>query len=496
MHNLAVHWHEGLFLRPQHLQAWDRHWHEVTTAAERWQRPYSYGLAQIAINQDALAAGFFQLDALRAKMLDGTLVELQLGEGSQRIDLRAALDALEEASGETLSLEGNRGIDVFLAIPRLQLGDCNVSQPQRDRVARFLATEREVPDDADGNSVEPIIFRRLNARLMISGEDLAGYETLKIARVMRQRRGGAIATLDTQYIPPLLDCAAWPALRQDLLRPIHDSITAKAGVLAQLMRDHSLDTGRNAQSDLQRVLVLQSLNQAVAVLSVLTQAGGVHPLTAYTEVARIAGGLDILNPDQAATPVAAYDHEAIGPLFAALRTRIEQRLRGTGAVPYQQRFLSGAQWGTEEVPVRGLRATVPSDWLQSDRRCLLGIQRGSLTSGEIDQLISPGHLDWKLGSADQVEALFTQRMRGVELTAARDIPKFLPSPAEWSYFEFQQRGSAWSEVVRSGTLAMRFRQSLLDAQQSWNGARTIRLKFQGRFVPLQFALFSFARSQT
>ncbi|XZE52078.1 type VI secretion system baseplate subunit TssK [Planctomycetaceae bacterium SH139] len=493
MHNLAVHWHEGLFLRPQHLQAWDRHWHEVTTASERWQSPYSYGLAQIAINQDALAAGFFQLDALRAKMLDGTLVELRPGEGAQRIDLRPALERLDSDDHATLPLRGGPGIDVHLAVPRLQLGDCNVAESQSERVPRFAPLQQQVPDDADGNSVEPVLFRRLNAKLLLSTDDISGYETLKLARVMAQTRGGGVATLDARYVPPLLDCAAWPILRQFLLRPIQDLVTTKASFLAQLMKDHSLDVGRGQIADLQQMMVLQSLNQASAVLSVMTQARGVHPLQAYQELARLAGALDVLGPDHGPLPVAPYDHEAIGPLFASMRARIEQRLRNAGNVAYQQKFFIGATFGGDKAANRGLRITLPVEWLQPTTRCLLGIYRGDLPADEVDQLFVPGKLDWKLGSANQVESLFSQRISGVGLTPARGLPKFLPSRSEWSYFEFDQHCNAWSDVIASQTMAMRFRESLLEHSDQLVGNKTLHLRAGQRVMPLQFAVFCFPR---
>ena len=72
----AVNWHEGLFLQPHHFQAWDRHWSERVTAGEQWQNPYFYGITEIAINSAALAAGHFQLDALKARTPAGGAIAI------------------------------------------------------------------------------------------------------------------------------------------------------------------------------------------------------------------------------------------------------------------------------------------------------------------------------------------------------------------------------------------------------------------------------------
>ncbi len=490
MHNLAVHWHEGLFLRPQHLQAWDRHWHETSTASERWQSPYSYGLAQIAINADALAAGFFQLDAVRAKLLDGMLVELAPGEGTQRVDLRPAFAKLENDEASTISMQGSAGLDVFLAVPRLQLGGCNVAETPTDGVARFLPLQQQVPDDSDGTSVEPILFRRVNAKLLLSTDDTAGYETLKIARVVRRNTGGAWAALDVRYIPPLLDCAAWPAMRQLLLRPIFDLVASKANVLAQLLTDHSLDASGRSLADLQRIMTLQALNQAAAVTSVLAQAGGVSPLIAYLELAKVAGSLDLLAPDHRFEPVPPYDHEALGAVFGALRNRIEKRLRLAAATPYQQRYFTGFELGADTVGACGMQLSLPSEWFQPACQRIFAVHRGDLTPQEIESLLLPGHLDWKLGSASQVGQLFQQRTGGVEVTPLRRVPKALPSPAEWSFFALEEHGPAWSEVQRTRSLAICLRQNLVANAAGLNGNKSLQIRLQRRTVTLQFACFA------
>jgi len=494
MLNLAVHWHEGLFLRPHHLQAWDRHWHETTTASERWRSPYHYGLARIAINADALAAGFFQLDSVRAKMPEGTLIELSPGDSTERVDLRAGFNRIDGEAATTIPMQGSATLDVYLAVPRLQLGGCNVASAHTEQPTRYHQQVLKIPDDSDGASVEPIMFRRVNAKLLLSTDDLAGYDTLRIARVMRGNVGGAIATLDARYIPPLIDCAAWPTMRLHILRPIFDLVSTKSEAIGSLFQEHSIDPSSGRVGDIQNYLVLQALNQAAAVTSVITQASGIHPLDAYLELARIAGSLDLLGTEIGFQPIAPYDHEALGPLMGMLRRRIETRLRRVGQSPYQQRFFVGAKMPSANAA--GMQVAVQPEWFQPPWQRVLGIRRGDVSTEAIEAMFAAGQLDCKLGSLGQVEELFTKRISGLELSPIRSVPKCLPSQSEWAFFEIKERGPAWEDVVRTGTLAFRFRERMIVNPQSLDGSRTIQLQLEQRIVSLQFAMFAIAGTET
>jgi len=55
MHNLPVHWSEGLFLRPHHFQAADRYWTEARETSEHWDHHYNYGVRKLELGEDAIA---------------------------------------------------------------------------------------------------------------------------------------------------------------------------------------------------------------------------------------------------------------------------------------------------------------------------------------------------------------------------------------------------------------------------------------------------------
>lgn len=491
----AVNWHEGLFLHPHHFQAWDRHWSERVAISEQWQNPFSYGIAEIAINSSALAAGFIQIDSLRAKTPGGVLVEFAAGQQPERRDVRMALElegqssaARSQGTGSSPdAMRASNFVDVYLAVPRLTLGGKNVDQAGHRNGARFQAEWMDLPDEIDAASVKPVEFRKLNAKILLSTDDRAGYDVLRIARIERGDRDGAIAQLDSQYIPPLLDCSAWAHLRSEILSPIGDWMLQASEQASQQMVDAGGCLQANSSLEVQRLLLLQVVNPAASVLKVLTYTRGIHPLQAYIELSRLAGALDIFQPDRRWRSAEAYDHENLGPLFIALKRRILQSLQSLEREPFRQRYFLGAE--------SGMQLMLDAADLKQAKKWFIGVYKGDLGQDTLDELLSPGNLDWKLGSADQVDWLFTHRAPGLEFKQVRSVPAMLPKGSHWAYYEIQHTDSpAWQEIARTGSIAMRIKDSLIVNRQELQGNRKLVIQYatgsqSKRSVTLEFALF-------
>jgi type VI secretion system protein ImpJ len=469
----AVHWHEGLFLQPHHFQAWDRHWNERVGTAETWQNPHAYGLHEIEINRSALAAGFLQIDSLSCKTPGSSLVHLGLAQQLERRDLRPAL---------AIASKANQAIDVYVGVARLQLGHKNVDGSEHLNGTRFHSHWFDYPDESDAASVQPVELKRLNARLLLSTDDLAGFDLLKIAMVRQSDRNNTIAQLDAEYIPPLLDVGAWPELRNQVLIPIYDSIQQHAERLAARIRDVSDTLSGSTPHELQNLMVLQAINPAASVLRVIIESHGIHPLTAYIELARLAGSIELFQPARFTLETKGYDHENIGKLFIELRHRIFTSLAGLSQAAYRQMTFIGNDLG--------MHVSIEPEAIASSQRWILGVKKGELSRDRLQRLLSPSNLDWKLGSQRQVESLFVKRSPGVELKLATSLPASLPKGDAWIYYDVAgQDQAAWKDVLASGSLAMRLRDSSIVDPISLKGSRTLNVRFDDETVSLQFSLF-------
>ena len=115
MQTQPIHWHEGMFLRPQHFQLSTRHVKSQSDRGDKWNRHYNWGLRTFALDQQALSNYRFSIRALEARFRDGTQIAVPDDLSLPTLDLKPAL----AQNGHTT---------VFLALPLVQASRSNVSE--------------------------------------------------------------------------------------------------------------------------------------------------------------------------------------------------------------------------------------------------------------------------------------------------------------------------------------------------------------------------------
>jgi type VI secretion system protein ImpJ len=224
------------------------------------------------------------------------------------------------------------------------------------------------------------------------------------------------------------------------------------------------------------------LNSAFTSLRVLAFALGVHPLVAYTELCRIVGQLSIFAQDRRPPAIPQYDHDDLAGIFYAVKRLIEQLIDMVRDYEYEQRFFIGTGLG--------MQVTLEPKWLNSDWQWYVGICKANLSEKECRDLLSPGQLDWKLGSSRQVEILFKHRAEGLQLIPLERAPRALPHSQDWIYYEVSRGNAAWKDVFETSTLAMRLKDTLIVNRDNLQGKDKMVVSYRGQNIPLQFALFA------
>ena len=486
MQHLPVHWYEGAFLRPHHFQAADRFWTESQRLASVFDNPHNYGLVAIEFSREAIANQQFEIRRLKARMRDGTLIDLGIGEEPDRVDLNRPLGDIGVITKNLEEAFANAStIRVYAAIPKMRLGRPNVGSSNSDNASelRYLELENNFPDESWGGDEQEIQFRRLNVQILTSTQDLSGYELLPIAQIKRASEGEAAPQLDATFIPPLLLVDAWPGLSRDIVRGIYDIIGQKIEVLSQQVVNRGIGLDSRDPGDAERVLMLSQLNAAYGGLSILAFDRGVHPKVAYVELCRIVGQLSIFSPERRVAEMRLYDHDNLYEIFMDVRLRIETLIHAVRDYEVQQRYFVGVG--------HGMQVTLDPRWFNSDWQWFIGVDKGELTTRECLELLSPGQLDLKLGSSRQVEFLFKQRASGVMLTPIDRPVRALPGRADWVFFEVpKQETPAWRDVQETQTLAMRLKDSLIANLDRLQGQQTLVVAAFGRKIALKFALFA------
>lgn len=416
----SINWHEGLFLRSHHFQATERHLSELQATSEKWDHPCNFGILSIEFSKESIANYKFEVHHLRARLRDGTLIEMGGGEALDRVDLKESmLGAKDAVVGLETVFERQSVVKILLAIPRLHLGRRNLARGSGSEMSRHSETVMSIQDENDGGNDQDISFRELNVKFILSTQDASGYETIPIAQISRSGEGEVAPRLDTDYIPPVISIDAWLGLSRDIVRGCFDLISRKVEVLGQQIANRGVRLDSQHPGDLERILMLSELNQARSVLGVLAMAPGVHPLVAYTEMCRVVGQLSLFSSTRQAADLPLYDHENLGPIFRHVLTRITELIYTVHDYEYEQRYFVGVGLG--------MQVSLDQKWFNSDYEWYIGVNKGDLSRQECLDLLSPGQLDWKFGSSRQVEVLFKQRAEGLSLEPVDRPIRALPA---------------------------------------------------------------------
>lgn len=489
MRHLPVHWSEGMFLRPHHFQANDRHWAEYTALHQVAHDACGYGVVRLEIDPTALANRQVEVRVCRAVMPDGTLIWLEPGEEPDRVSIDRAVGTfskLKAALGDALTVEDT--VRIYLAVPRFDPAGANVAPPgPADRV-RFAAGRQTMQDETGGGNDQEIEFRRLNVRLLVSNQDLSGYELLPVAQIRRAGNREAAPEIDPDYFPPMLAIDAWSPLGRDVVRGVYDLLGRKVEVLSEQAVSRQVGFSSSEPGDLDRLIMLSKVLEAHASLRVVAFAPSVHPRTAYLELCRIAGQLAIFEPGRRMPDLPPYDHDDLAPIFREVKERIERMLSRVAALEYEQRYFMG-------TGPASLAVALDPKWLQSDWRWYVGVLRGEISAEDCDALLNvdgqrTARLDLKLGSARQVDHLFKMGVPGLNLLRMDRTPRALPDKGGWLYYQVGRESVAWNDVRDSQSLAMKLRDTNIVNGAALAGSRRVEVLHNGNPVTLEFALFA------
>src|SRR5580700_7780351 len=167
----AVHWHEGMFLRPQQFQAAERHAHEVLARSGRWDVHHGWGARRVEWEADALATYRFALSRLEARFRDGTTLVLPEDGSLPALDLKPVF------------AKSNR-VTVYVAVPQLRLGHANAAADG----SRYRTDLLELEDENTGVNPQPVSVLLPTVRLLTDADDLTGFDTLPLARIEKSAR--------------------------------------------------------------------------------------------------------------------------------------------------------------------------------------------------------------------------------------------------------------------------------------------------------------------
>ena len=465
----AVHWYEGMFLRPHHFHAAQRYFVDLSRRNHNWDLHYNWGLRSIDLDYEALANHRLVIHSLEARLRDGTPVVVPRDGVLPTIDLRPRFREKE-----------TRQFPVYLAVPALRLGRRNIS-PERSSAFRFYQEAMECADENSGDNPQSVPVRLMNFQLLVGNQDQAGFEVLPIARLEKSAQADGGPQLDLSYIPPLLTCDAWKPLTEGVLRALYERLDKKIDWLVEQMQSQGITFDRQAPGDALVLRQLQQLNEAISVLGVMNSAAGVHPLPMFLELSRIVGQLAIFGATRRPPDLPHYNHDDLATCFIDIKQHLDTQLSLVVEPEYKERPFIGA----------GLRmqCSLEPAWLDPAWQMYIGVQSNLEAMQCVSLLTKAGQLDMKMGSSDRVEDMYRQGSPGLRFVVEPLPPQALPKVPGQVYFQVTQdpKNPEWLNIKKSLMLALRLNENFVVG--SIQNQRRLTIKSAGRNVNMQFSLY-------
>ncbi len=428
-------WQEGMFLRAQHFQQQDRHFAHRLQARAAPLRPWPWGLTEITLNRDLLAAGKFALAAAAGVLEDGMPFAIP-----ETCDPPAPIDVPD----------GARNAIVYLGVPVRQPHSPEIAfGPAGPRpggaeaatVAAYGLAAFEAQDThSDSTLAAELLVARPRLRFLLDGEERAGFSCIPLARIVEVSADRRVV-VDERFVPTVLRLAAHPPLVHlvgEILGMVNQRADAYAARLAQ--------PGTRGVGDVAQFLLLTALNRWQPLLAHWADTGAAHPETLYATLVQMAGELASFLPEarRRCSTYPGYRHEdlqrSFDPVVADLRRALAAGIdENAVAIPLRE-ARHGVRLGAigEHRPllrtasfVLAVSADMPSEQLRRSFPSLVTV-----------------------GAVEQIRELVNVRLPGIAVQPLPYAPRQIPFHAGAVYFELDRNSPHWQQMLNSGGFAI------------------------------------------
>jgi type VI secretion system ImpJ/VasE family protein len=439
---MHIHWHEGLFLQPHHLQLMQRRLQVEVRNARLLFSPHGYGLIDARLSADDLADKRIRFERLRAIMPSGQEVLYP-----------------EEASLPALNLEAELAragsLELLLAVPLWIPNRANsfrTGEPAdpRNKLLYIPEERREVADENTGENPQPVYFRKVNARVVLKGEDLADMESIPLMRVVRATGEAAgQPRQDPEYVPPCVFLRS-SSVVHNLMRDLVAQLNASRSDLQSKLATGGL----GMETKLELTIRLAALNRACSRLPVVVEEGLIAPFEIYLQLRELLGELLALSPAKNAFACEPYRHDDALPCFRELDRKIREEIRvSKGREPLKVVFA-----GSPGL----LLAQLEAQHLEQATGYYLGVKTRMERSRLANYLKDPNKFKFMPESMKEVAVL------GVELQEEGSPPLDLPSQGDLHYFRLRpdSQPRRWEMVKTQKAVALVWNNAELDLSEA------------------------------
>ncbi len=421
-----LHWTEGLFLQPHHLQYLQRAIFKYGRKNRTTYMPYPYGLIDFEIDTDALSSLRVIVKRFSAVMPDGTEISMPGNVVLAPLDLTATLK------------EHPEDITVYLAVPLWSEFDANLSDGSSAAAKRLFSTaEHALRDENSGDNEISVVTRRINARLITQFDDQTDMQVLPVLKLVAVSDQGTEKGLvaNEKYIPPFM------VLTQDCLlsKMASDLLYKTTRCRDKLLNDLTVAqfkpeafSGINAYN----MMKLRILNLYENRLSSLLSLKNLTPFDLYLELRSFLAELRSMHPMNEIAEIEPYDHLDCVRQFNDIVNDIYSMIMTEGGAGYVRLDFGPAPEGDYLYTALSTDNIVKASEYYLAVHCAAEERRiiSSLEKGDTFKLINP--------------AAKMMRARGIRLAEMRYPPRFLPTLSDTLWFKLQvaETPSTWRDI--------------------------------------------------
>jgi type VI secretion system protein ImpJ len=442
-----VYWHEGLFLRPEHLQQQDLYYRNFTIDILRRQDPHFWGVRSLRISRAALNNQVIEVEQCELIFQDGTHV----------ICPDNAIVGSRNISGKWN--ESGMPMPVWLGVRKIQTGKNNLSQADISGVsagsgvmaaARYIVPETPtVTYDLFSDDKQAEIFYLDYKLELFTGDEAQAAVDYQLIKIAELHKSGNEVVISRQYMPPVLSVHSSDVL-YELLRDVKEKLMSKARELSFFKQDKGLETGKSNSVESSSIIALLVLNRYSQQLHHLLETDAVMPWQIYGMLRQLAGELSTFSTqynfsgDISDATLPAYAHENMMPCFKGTTSIIYDLLNDITAGPdYAAELLFDGTYYFANIKDCDIREN-NSYYLHVSMQ------------GDVNEVTECMHTRAKLSSREHLPLLLAHSLPGLVLEYEDSPPSNLPRSSGSVYFRLQTCGDSWDAVKKGLNTAVYF----------------------------------------
>lgn len=403
-------WSEGLFLKPQHFQQQDRYLESLITQRPSILEPYNWGITELNIDTTLLSQGKFTITNCRGILPDGTAFHI-----SHTDNVLLTLNIPENIANQKIYL-------------------CLAQQKNRCQTETI-----EVQDQhADFISTTQIQIGQLALSLKLEQDDRQNDNYLAIAKILESNSNHHV-TLDIEFLPACMDIQALPRLRI-FLEELESLLKYRGERLAQRLTE----AGTGGVAEISDFLLLQIVNRFIPLVTHLLKQRGIHPEYLYRSLLQLAGELATFTQQtHQPIPMPLYQHDALANSFYPLIEELRRSLR----VVLEENAIA---LKLDQQPTGIWVANIADKQLLKTALFVLAVH--SSTPQETIRRLFPTQI--KIAPVEKIRHLVNRALPGIEIQPLAVAPRQIPFHANFNYFAIHTENPLWSELEKSGGIAL------------------------------------------